>query len=345
MNRSVHIIALAARTPVGLTPETAAAAIRAGISRIEEHPSIVDSVGDPLCMACVPGLDPNLLGWQRILTLGQLAMRQLGDRLAPTNIARGGRMSVLLGLPELRPGWSAQHAAATLAEISPTFPVEEVARGHAAALEGLRVGYERIRAGMLDWCVVGGVDSYLDVDTLGWLSKHRQLETRQTRASFVPGEAAGFLVLAADDVVRRLGLPSLAVVLGASSAQEHALIKTEDINVGRGLAAAVTGACETVTRAKDWVHEVYCDINGERYRSEEWGMALLRMREIPFDGTTYHLPVSSWGDIGAASGALFVILAARAWSRGYARGPLALAWAGSESGLRAAVVLRQPRSE
>ena len=77
----------------------------------------------------------------------------------------------------------------------------------------------------------------------------------------------------------------------------------------------------------------------------EWGMALLQMKQDLFDGSAYHLPVSSWGDIGAASGALFVTLAARAWARGYARGPLALAWAGSESGLRTAVVLRQPRSE
>jgi 3-oxoacyl-[acyl-carrier-protein] synthase-1 len=61
------------------------------------------------------------------------------------------------------------------------------------------------------------------------------------------------------------------------------------------------------------------------------------------DGTAYHLPVSCWGDIGAASGALLTTLAVRAWSRKYARGPLALVWAGSEAGLRAAVVLQQPR--
>lgn len=348
MSRSVHIVALAARTPVGLTPETAAAAVRAGISRVEEHPFMVDPLGDPLRAARDPGLDPTLLGWRRILALGQAAMRQLGDRLAVTSLSRGGRVSVLLGLPELRPGWTEQHAASTVAGLaglelpgSPTLLVEDIARGHAAVLEGLRVGYERIRAGALDWCVVGGVDSYLDADTLDWLAEHRQLKTEQTRASFFPGEAAGFVVLAGEDVVRSLRLASLGELCGVGSARERALIKTEDVNVGRGLAAAVAQACASHAQSGSQVDDIYCDINGERYRSEEWGLALLQIQEHVVDGTAYHLPVSSWGDIGAASGALFVTLATRAWSRGYARGSSSLAWAGSENGLRAAVVIRR----
>jgi 3-oxoacyl-[acyl-carrier-protein] synthase-1 len=348
MSRSVHIVALAARTPVGLTPETTAAAVRAGVSRIEEHPFIVDSLGDPLRTACVPGLDPTLLGWRRILALGRLAMQQLGHRLAATNLARGDRVSLLLGLPEPRPGWTAQDAASTLTELarfelpgSPTILIEDVARGHAAALEALRIGYERIRAGALDWCIVGSVDSYLDAETLGWLSKHRQLKTEKTRASFFPGEAAGFLVLAGGDVVRGLSLTSLAVVSGVASAHEQALIKTDDITVGRGLATAIADACASVAQSGERVDEVYCDINGERYRSEEWGMALLHVQNYLVDGTSYHLPASSWGDVGAASGTMFVTLAARAWSRGYARGTSALIWSGSENGLRAATVVRQ----
>jgi 3-oxoacyl-[acyl-carrier-protein] synthase-1 len=349
MSRSVHIVALAARTPVGLTPETMAAAVRAGVSRIEEHPFMVDALGDPLRTACVPGLDPALLGWQRILALGWWAMRQLGQRLAATNLARGGRVSLLLGLPEPRPGWTARDAACTITELakfelpgSPTVLIEDVARGHAAALEALRLGYERIRAGMLDWCIVGGVDSYLDTETLGWLSKHRQLATKATRSAFFPGEAAGFLVLAGGDVVRGLALTSLAVVSGVSSAHEHALIKTEDVNVGRGLATVIAHACASIAQSGNRAHEVYCDINGERYRSEEWGMALLRVQNYLIDGTSYHLPATSWGDVGAASGTLLVALATRAWSRGYARGTSTLIWSGSEAGLRAAAVLQNP---
>ncbi len=136
MSRSVHVVALAARTPVG-----------------------------PVYMARVPGLESALLGWQRIVALGRSAMQQLAERLAATSLARGGRISILLGLPEQRPGWTMQHAASTLAELAalrlpglPTLLVEDVARGHAAALEGLRVGCERILEGTLDWCVVGGID-------------------------------------------------------------------------------------------------------------------------------------------------------------------------------------------
>lgn len=345
MSRSVHIVALAARTPVGLTPETAAAAVRAGISGVQEHPFMVDALGEPLRAACVPDLDPRLLGWRRILALAHAGMRQLGERLATTHLVHARRASLLLGLPEHRPGWSEHDSAATIAELarvelpgSAQLVVEDLARGHAAALECARVGFERIRAGALDWCIVGGVDSYLDADTLDWLALHRQVKTERTRSSFFPGEAAGFVVLAAGDLVRSAGLQSLGELVGAGSAQERALIKTEDVCVGRALAAAIARASETAQLGVP-ADDIYCDINGERYRSEEWGMAMLQIYQHVADGTIYHLPVSSWGDIGAASGALFVTLALRAWARGYARGDSALVWAGSEGGLRAALVV------
>ncbi|MFO0648420.1 MAG: hypothetical protein U0326_19425 [Polyangiales bacterium] len=39
MTDAVHIVATGARTPVGLTAESAAAAVRARVSRLGEYPS------------------------------------------------------------------------------------------------------------------------------------------------------------------------------------------------------------------------------------------------------------------------------------------------------------------
>ena len=89
------------------------------------------------------------------------------------------------------------------------------------------------------------------------------------------------------------------------------------------------------------VDTIYCDINGERYRSEEWGFVCMRLPTIARD-FGYELSADSWGDLGAASGPVFCNLALQAWARGYARGPRALVWCGSESGLRGAVVLEAP---
>lgn len=347
--RSVHVVVLAGRTPVGLIPETSAAQIRAGLSRVSEHPCLLDPCGEPLSAAWDLGLDPEQLGWQRLLMLAEATLEQLGERIAATRLLEVGRPSLLLALPEHRPGWTTQHARSTFAALTarelprlPGVQIEDVARGHAGGLYGIAIASDRIRSGAADWCIVGGVDSYLDAETLRWLGENRQLKSAATRSSFYPGEAASFVVLAAGELVRQLGLRSLAMVAGAGIAEEPARIKSDAISLGRGLAAAVASACEPIARTDRRVDEVYCDINGERYRSEEWGFALLETQELLLDGTDYHMPASYWGDVGAASGALFVTLAARAWARDYARGPSALAWAGSENGLRAAVAVTHP---
>ena len=89
------------------------------------------------------------------------------------------------------------------------------------------------------------------------------------------------------------------------------------------------------------VDDLYGDVNGERSRTEDWGFACLRFPELYRMDSEHHLVVSAMGDVGAATGALGCLLAARGWERGYATGPRALIWAGSDSGLRAAAVLQK----
>jgi 3-oxoacyl-[acyl-carrier-protein] synthase-1 len=190
-------------------------------------------------------------------------------------------------------------------------------------------------------CIVGGVDSYFEAETMTWLVAQRQLLTGSARDGFHPGEAAGFVVLMSDDTRRQLELPSLGVVRGFGSAIETKLIKTDAINLGEALGAALTAAVSTIDLASQAPEAVYCDINGERYRSEEWGFALTRMPS-QWPSVDYVAPADCWGDVGAASGPLYCGLAVQAWLRRYARGPRAVAWAGSEAGLRTALLLESP---
>jgi 3-oxoacyl-[acyl-carrier-protein] synthase-1 len=54
------------------------------------------------------------------------------------------------------------------------------------------------------------------------------------------------------------------------------------------------------------------------------------------DDLELSLPATELGDTGAASGAIAIGLAVRAFLRGYARGPRALVWSRSERGQTAA---------
>ena len=123
------------------------------------------------------------------------------------------------------------------------------------------------------------------------------------------------------------------------SMEERSFGKGTEV-LGHGLAAAIAGATASLRLPQEAVDTVFCDINGERYPSHEWGMAVLRTPEV-FATTAYESPANLWGDMGAAWGALGCTLAVRAWARGYARGPRALVWGSSDGGLRGAVVLQQ----
>jgi 3-oxoacyl-[acyl-carrier-protein] synthase-1 len=155
----------------------------------------------------------------------------------------------------------------------------------------------------------------------------------------IPGEAAGAIVLSGVSTFR--GLQPLATVSRIGTAVETRLIKTDDEILGEGLSAAIAQVVSDRQLPAEAVDAIFCDINGERYRTDEWGFAVLRLgRALRASG--YDAPSDCWGDVGAATAALGCVLAAQSWVRGYAKGPRALIWAGSESGLRGAALLERP---
>lgn len=338
------IIAHGARTPVGLQAVTSAAAVRAGIVGFREHPFLVDSANAPVVCAFDRLLDPRLMGARRLIALAEPALR---EALRPLARAPGAapKVPLLLALPELRPGFSAadgelvRSGIVRLAELPvPLSEVEAIPAGHAAGLSGFERALDQLAGRTCDICLVGGVDSYLRPATIEWLDAHRQLASKATRSGFVPGEAAGFCLLANEHGGRQLGVRALARVRSVGVARETKLIKTSTVCVGEGLTAAVRAAGADLS-LEERLDDIICDINGERYRSEEWGFVCLKGHPSLTNPSGYNCPAESWGDVGAASGPLFAVLACQAAARGYARGPRTLLWASSERGLRAAAVL------
>jgi 3-oxoacyl-[acyl-carrier-protein] synthase-1 len=198
---------------------------------------------------------------------------------------------------------------------------------------------KQIQQGTFEACLVGGVDSYFQPDTMEWLDENRQLAGADARSAFVPGEGAGFCLVMTDQARKRLGLGNLARVLAVAVGSETKLIKTSDICLGAGLTAVVRSAVRGLGLPSETVNAVICDINGERYRGEEWGFTCLRLSRYFDDPTAYWSPADCWGDMGAASGPLFAMLACQAAMRSYSKGPRTMLWASSEGGLRAAALL------
>jgi 3-oxoacyl-[acyl-carrier-protein] synthase-1 len=347
----VYVVALGASTPVGRDAWSSAAAVRAGVSGFAEHPYMIDTAGEPMRVALAPWLDVGCEGYDRFEALLVPAVEQA---LAPLAAAANGqlRAALALALPFARPGLPAdleprirmmvgEKFRGRFAAIA-TFPV-----GHAGGLIGMHAAYARMGAtGAYDACVVAGVESYLAPETLEWVEANDQFHGAgplNNAWGFIPGEAAGAVLLMSASAAERLGLEALARILTVGQAVEQNRIKTQTVCVGEGLTAAFReGLAGLPSGAR--VTDIFCDMNGEPYRADEFGFACLRTKEAFESASDFVAPADCWGDVSAASGPLFLMLAAVAGAKGYAKGGHAFVWASSESGERAAVLveIRRP---
>ena len=165
--------------------------------------------------------------------------------------------------------------------------MDHVGDGHAGALLALESGASRIAQGHEALCIVGGVDSYLQADTLDWLESELRIARPEVRGGMTPGEGAAVLALASDEARRHLRLPSLAVVRGAGGSHEPRPARSDEGQLGEALADAVRAATRGLSLPHEAITDFYGDINGERSRTEDWGFALLRTAECFRDGSAY----------------------------------------------------------
>ncbi len=351
MSSKVDIVGVGARTPIGLKAAAAAAAVRARIVGLGVHPFMMDRVGDPMPGAVDPEIDPRIMGFPRLLRLAETA---LGDACAPLRTSRPPQLALplFLGLPEIRPGFTQEDAEAVRSGLSQVaglpvkfLEVSTFTQGHAAGLMAMAAAVERMKQGAFEICLVGGVESYFEPDTMEWLDVNSQLANAVSRSGFVPGEGSAFCLLMTDRARQRLGLKALACVSAVAVGKETKLIKTDEMCLGEGLSATVRTALDGIIAQGQRINGIYCDINGERYRNEEWGFVCLRLSHYFDDPTGYQSPAECWGDMGAASGPLFATLACEGMGRGYAAGSRFLLWASSEKGARSAAVIERPGPE
>lgn len=342
----VLVATTGAATAVGKTAPSSAAAVRAGISRVGEHPFLFDLCGEPLRIAAASYLDMDLCGEQR---LASLAQRAAAEALTPIIGLRPSSLPIFIGLPPPRPGRSLS-TVACLRQIT----IDEVVKagfrpgelqifetGHCSGTMAVEAGWRWIQSGHAELALCGGVDSYRDTETMQWLHSCQQLHgAEQNPWGFVPGEGSAFTVLAVEQIARQISRSGLLELVAAATTYERNLIKTKTVCTGDGLTelfrtlgAALPTGCV--------IDRLLSDMNGEPYRADEFGFAVARTSALfraPLDFLT---PCTSWGDVGAATGPLLMVLAKAAVERGWAQGPFAGAFTSAEPGERSGFLIRR----
>lgn len=342
-------------TAVGDDAVQTCASVRAGIVRFAELPTFAPTTKDPgwdpdepLVAACVPDLSPELPLRARLVALALRVLRGLPGQVGLTR-ARLGETALLVALPfddaaVQAEGVSSLFLPELLAASGLPAPgvVRALAGGHTATFELLADGERLLAEERVASVLVLAVDSYLTPGRLAALDDARRVRSERNVDGFIPGEAAAALFLEPQAVVRRRGGRELAVVHSPGRDSEANLVTSDVQSSGRGLSEAIGRALEAAPPGPcPWV---LCDLNGESYRAYEWGMAMARLPEpLGSVGRLEH-PAECLGDVGAASGAVLVGLAARALSRGYAPAREALLWTASDGPTRAAVRIEDPFS-
>jgi 3-oxoacyl-[acyl-carrier-protein] synthase-1 len=345
----IWVTAVGSVSPVGSTFVQTAAAIRAGIARLEESEEFAAMDANGAAVAVVSGevrhAAAGQRGFLRILRLANAAMEDLlGSGTVP--MTELSRATWYLALAEFeRPGTdnrAAQTLGRRLADkhgIAAVASAEAYQHGHTGGFLAIQDAVGRLAGGASRTCVIGGVDSYLDEITLAWLHRiERRLKCGSVASGLVPGEAAAFVVLETAEAASERGARPLARLLAIANTEQEETVYGDVPNRGDALGQALSDVL-TSTEGEATVDLVVCDLNGERYRAMDWGLASTRaFRQAATDAAIWH-PGDCIGDVGAAASVLNVGLAARALERSYGSRGSVLVWGASDYGDRGAACL------
>jgi 3-oxoacyl-[acyl-carrier-protein] synthase-1 len=326
--------------PVGLSAASACAAKRAGISALADLP-YYDNAGEPIVGGTVPGLDWTLPRASRLL---KLLTKGLTDLLNGQPDVRWAQVPLLVCLAEQgRPGGGANLAPSIVERVEEELHVQfhpknsrAFPSGHTAGFEALREARDLLQHGRVPACLVCGVDSFVEENTLLWLESNFRLKTRANRDGAIPGEAAASALLQTRPLTG-----TTTEIVGLGFGKEKAHILSEKPLLGLGLTEAVRTA---LAEASLGMHEIDCrlsDVTGELYGFKELLlvdgrlMRVVRKREQPL----WHW-AEAIGDCGAAAGVAHLVLAHEAFRKGYAPGERIICMASAIPGDRAAAVLR-----
>jgi 3-oxoacyl-[acyl-carrier-protein] synthase-1 len=325
-------------TSVGLSAPATCAAIRAGLTHHTDT-RFHDAGGDWIAGAQVALDQP----WRGREKLAQMLFMAIDECLTGVSVPLPAKLPVLLCVAEKqRVGRLDGLDDALLPEVMARLGVDwhpdwsgVIAYGRVAAAVALTRARELLYDRSASHVLIAAVDSLLLAKTLKSLESDERLLSERNTNGFVPGEAAGALL------VSRHGGPEPHVICtGLGFSEERSSIGSDAPLRGDGLTTAINNA---LADAGCQMHDLdfrITDNSGEQYYFKEAALALTRamkVRKAEFD--IWH-PADCVGETGAAIGTIAFGVALAASRKSYAPGPNILFHSGNDAGQRAAATLR-----
>jgi 3-oxoacyl-[acyl-carrier-protein] synthase I len=333
---SARLIAIASAglvTSVGLNTASSCAALRCRINNFTEL-DYFDLEDEPVIGALVPWADIGV-GLQK---LTQMAASAIQEALAasPTDaladiplilcVAEPGRVGRINDLDQ------ALFAALEQQLGHPLHPDSGIM---AAGQASVALAFNHARHLLYDKnhraLLIVAADSLLNRATLNADLEQERLLATDIRAGFIPGEAAGALLIKRPDPNADVQL----LLFGLGVAREKAL-RDNDIPLrGDGLTQAIKTALTDADATADEIDLCIADVSGEDYYFEELILAQQRADIL----APLWLPAESLGETGSAIGCIQFAWLLEARRKLYIPGNNALFLSAADDGRRAAMIV------
>lgn len=350
---SVVVTAMGALTPLGAGVDASCAAIQAGISRVTEHAYYQCIPPDPewdedlVCLsATVPTIDPFVDGMERFI---ELAIPSLTEVLETADLKRTDleQTALYLAIPQIDEStFNIGLAANFVPELCKrtgltSFLSTKINQmGHTGVFAHINDAIDKLESSVAQFCIVGGVDSYLLENRLEFMDKSWRLRSDRTVDGFIPGEASIMLMLETEAHAKARGALVLAKITAIGEGQEENLFSSEKTSSGSGLTDAIRGILNQ-TSPNNSFQSVYSSLNGESYYHFEWGLQLVRLNSAFENMNEILHPAEYVGDVGAATGSLLIACATYELLQGNISDNKALLWSSSDNNQRMALCLEQ----
>lgn len=365
----LYVTSVGMVSPIGLTAAASCAAARAGITRIRDVEGVyaIDPISqraEPVTAHFIKGVTDGFTGLGRLARLGEAALR---DLLSTMPAIDERRTAILVSLssdfyrveaarlatsddteppdPSVRAVDARRRVLeeSLLATILRSCRLQIPARYRSVVfsdatgfVEQLAVARRMLSERRITQAIVGAIDSLTEPDILMALERIGVLKSVATNVGFIPGECSVFFGV-------RLGAVhtpppgAICALRGDTVGREPTVRQEDNPALGVTMAAVAENSIRASARAGHAVADMIGPLNGDTHRARDFGYALVRLtaRDMALD-VPWH-PAMSFGETGAAAGAIGVAMAAtrlqRRWTD-YANTAVAIA---DDAGGRAAV--------
>jgi len=312
----LYIAATGMITPVGFNTQMTAAAVNAGVSRVDDL-SLLDKYLKPIKMSSIPSevllensndeLSPRR---SRMLSMAGIA---LSEAFTNFKLNEYEKLPLFIALPECLPKCVPavnNNFVELLIENTGLAIDKETSRqfftGKAGGLQALDMAFKYLQSTEARACVIGGVDSYFDPYLLGQLDAQKRLNSQHTDNGFIPAEAAAFLILTKDPIPSNNNRIETALYSPAFS-NETGHIYSDKPYLGNALSHASMNALTAAPNLN--ISSLVSSLNGESFGGKELGNTLSRQSKR-LTGVEIEHPIDCLGDIGAAFAPIVIAISA-----------------------------------